>query len=47
MKSGLEQPFLAKDLMWNLCEPAQLKSEGGYYLTVFESAIAYLSDLDR
>jgi hypothetical protein len=31
--------------MWNLCEPGKLKSEGGYYLTVFEAAIGYLSEL--
>jgi hypothetical protein len=45
VQSGLEQPFLAKELMWGLCEPGKLKSEGGYYLTVFEAAIVYLSEL--
>lgn len=28
---------------WALCDPQQLQSEGGYYLTVFESAVTFIA----
>lgn len=33
----------AWQLAWALCDPQQLQSEGGYYLTVLESAVTYLT----
>ena len=30
--------------MWELCNPKLLAGEGGYYLTVFESAVHYISN---
>jgi hypothetical protein len=36
---GLKHCLQNRDLMWGLCHPDQLRGEGGYYLTVYESAI--------
>lgn len=38
----LDNPLLEKDTMWTLCDSASLRGEGGYYLTVFESALHYV-----
>lgn len=40
--SNLSHPLLNKEILWGLCDPDQLKSECGYYLTVYESAVAFL-----
>lgn len=41
-KSNLRHPIRNRDLMWALCHPDQLHGEGGYYLTVYESAIDFV-----
>jgi hypothetical protein len=33
-------------LMAELCDPASLTGEGGYYLAVFDSALTYLRDIN-
>lgn len=45
-RAGLQTPLRNKDLLWNLCHPDQLYGEPGYYLTQYESAVAYIEDLD-
>ena len=45
-RSGLRRPILYKEQMWGLCHPGQLIGESGYYLTVFESAIEFIKDID-
>ena len=42
-RSRLRHPIRYKELMWALCHPDQLQGEAGYYLTVFESCIEFLS----
>lgn len=42
--SNLKHPIRNRDLMWSLCHPDQLHGEGGYYLTVYESAIEFISN---
>lgn len=39
---SLKNAFFLRDVLWNLCHPDLLQGEGGYILTVFESALAYL-----
>jgi hypothetical protein len=41
--SGLRHPLQNRDLMWALCHPDQLHGEGGYYLTVYESALEFIT----
>jgi hypothetical protein len=41
-QSNLRHPVRNRDLMWALCHPDQLHGEGGYYLTVYESAIDFV-----
>ena len=41
-QSGLVTPLRDKDLLWALCHPDQLYGEAGYYLTVYESACAFV-----
>lgn len=41
-KSNLRHPVRNRDLMWALCHPDQLHGEGGYYLTIYESAIDFV-----
>ena len=43
-RSGLLHPIFNKDLLWGLCHPDQLYGESGYYLTIYESAVAYVED---
>jgi hypothetical protein len=45
-RTGLQTPLRNKDLLWNLCHPDQLYGEPGYYLTQYESAVAYIEDLE-
>mmetsp|Transcript_9434 Transcript_9434/g.18342 ORF Transcript_9434/g.18342 Transcript_9434/m.18342 type:complete len:647 (-) Transcript_9434:135-2075(-) len=42
--AALKHPHLNKALMWGLCSKAQLQAEGGYYLTVYEAAVTYITD---
>ena len=39
---GLANPFSKCMLAWELCDPEQLQSEAGYYLTVFESGLQWI-----
>lgn len=41
----LQTPLQNKDLLWSLCHPDQLYGSAGYYLTVYESAVAYVESL--
>ena len=43
-RSGLLHPIFNKDLLWGLCHPDQLYGESGYYLTIYESAVAYVEE---
>jgi hypothetical protein len=45
-QTPLRAPATLKHLMWHLCDPASLQSEGGYYLTVFDAAIEYIRTVD-
>ncbi len=45
-KSDLRRPILYKEQMWGLCHPGQLIGESGYYLTVLESAIEFIKEVD-
>jgi hypothetical protein len=38
----LQHPLQNRDMMWQLCHPDSLHGEGGYYLTVYESAIEFV-----
>ena len=42
----LDQPLRDKECMWTLCEPDMVAGEGGYYLTVFDAALAHIESLD-
>ncbi len=42
-KSSLKHPTLNKDIMWNLCHPELLRGEIGYFLTVYESAVEFIT----
>jgi hypothetical protein len=47
-KSSLQRPSLHYQLMWKLCHPDQLHGECGYYLTVYESSVDFVSkDIKR
>ena len=39
-------PLTTKELLWTLCCPSELRREGGYYLTVFESALAFVTEFE-
>lgn len=41
-QAALKHPIQNRDLMWQLCHPDSLHGEGGYYLTVYESAIEFV-----
>ena len=43
LKSSLMKPFAKLSMVWALCDPEQLQSEGGYYLTVFESGLTWIT----
>jgi hypothetical protein len=43
--SGLKRPHLLTATLWKLVSHGVLQGEGGYYLTVFESALAYIADM--
>ena len=42
-KSSLQRPSIHYQLMWKLCHPDQLHGECGYYLTVYESSVDFVS----
>ena len=42
-RSTLTRPSLHYQLMWKLCHPDQLHGECGYYLTVYESCVDFVS----
>mmetsp|Transcript_36786 Transcript_36786/g.59637 ORF Transcript_36786/g.59637 Transcript_36786/m.59637 type:complete len:725 (-) Transcript_36786:155-2329(-) len=44
VNSTQKHPHLNKQLMWGLCSKSDLQGEGGYYLTVYEAAIMYITD---
>ena len=44
VQARLRTPLFNKDLLWSICHPSQLYGESGYYLTVYESAVAYIED---
>lgn len=44
-RSGLRMPFYTKDLLWHVCPDELLMGEVGYYLTTYESAVAYVGRL--
>jgi hypothetical protein len=44
-QSGLQTPLLDNELLWQLCHPDQLYGEAGYFLTVYESAVAFVEAL--
>lgn len=44
IQARLRRPHQRLQFAWALCDPEQLQSEGGYYLTVFESAITFLTN---
>ena len=46
-QSGLQTPLRDKDLLWALCHPDQLYGEAGYFLTVYESACAFVEAFDE
>ena len=43
---GLKHPLLNRDLLWKIGHPDMLTGECGYYLTIYESALQYLIDLE-
>lgn len=43
VQARLKRPFRRLTMAWALCDPAQLQSEGGYYLTVLESAFTFIA----
>lgn len=45
-RAGLQTPLRNQELLWALCHPEQLHGEAGYYLTVYESAVAYVEALE-
>jgi len=45
-QSGLRHPILNRDLLWKICHPDVLHGECGYYLTIYESALQFLIDLN-
>ena len=42
----LDHPLRDKECMWTLCEPDMIAGEGGYYLTVFDAALAHIEGLE-
>ena len=46
-RSRLSSPLTDKDLLWGLCHPDQLYGESGYYLTIYESAVAFCENPDQ
>lgn len=45
-RAELTEPMLIRDMLWALCHPDQLHGESGYYLTIFEAAIEYASNVE-
>lgn len=45
-RARVAQHELHKQFMWGLCDKSMLSGEGGYYLTVYEAALQYISNLD-
>jgi hypothetical protein len=44
--SSINTPLLTKELLWGLCHPDQLYGESGYYLTVYESALEFIQNIE-
>eukprot|EP00824_Muranothrix_gubernata_P002921 TRINITY_DN13529_c0_g1_i1.p1 TRINITY_DN13529_c0_g1~~TRINITY_DN13529_c0_g1_i1.p1 ORF type:complete len:249 (-),score=45.18 TRINITY_DN13529_c0_g1_i1:59-805(-) len=44
VRSEMEDLETTAELMWSLCDPEKLTGEGGYYLTVFGSALHFVRD---
>jgi hypothetical protein len=44
--SDINTPLLNKELLWSLCHPDQLYGESGYYLTVYESALEFVENIE-
>ena len=40
------RPLLARATLWALADPLMLQSEPGYYLTMFDAAVEYVSSGD-
>eukprot|EP00468_Gymnochlora_sp_CCMP2014_P002373 CAMPEP_0167758050 /NCGR_PEP_ID=MMETSP0110_2-20121227/10259_1 /TAXON_ID=629695 /ORGANISM="Gymnochlora sp., Strain CCMP2014" /LENGTH=632 /DNA_ID=CAMNT_0007644295 /DNA_START=45 /DNA_END=1940 /DNA_ORIENTATION=- len=47
VNSTIKDPHLHKSLMWGLCSKADLQGEGGYYLTVYEAAVTYVTKMSE
>lgn len=45
-QSSINTPLLTKELLWGLCHPDQLYGESGYYLTVYESALEFVQNIE-
>ena len=43
-RSQLKHPILYREILWSLVHPDQLHGECGFFLTVFESSIAFVLD---
>jgi hypothetical protein len=43
VRASLRRPHHKLQYVWALGDPDQLQSEGGYYLTVLESAVTFIS----
>jgi len=43
-QTELKHPLLNRDLLWGICHPDLLHGECGYYLTVYESALHYITE---
>ena len=43
--AGIKEPLLLTTMLWKLVSHTVLQGESGYYLTVFESALAYIADM--
>ncbi len=41
----IKRPLLLTATLWKLVSHNVLQGEGGYYLTVYESALAYIADM--
>lgn len=45
-QSTIETPLVTKEVLWGLCHPDQLYGESGYYLTVYESALDFIENIE-
>eukprot|EP00164_Ancoracysta_twista_P005893 GFYU01008109.1.p1 GENE.GFYU01008109.1~~GFYU01008109.1.p1 ORF type:complete len:534 (-),score=66.04 GFYU01008109.1:71-1672(-) len=44
--ASIQHPLLTLEYLWALSDPLVLNGEGGYYLTVFQSAVHFLKDME-